>query len=655
MRALLLSAPLHPSLPTGGGSTARSAPACLESADPAPTAFVDPVSGRVLPCVALRSHPEATRGEFVDQISGRILPCVALNALEKEAAILARDAVPRDAPPRQVSAARPARVVVQAPSWAEVAAPAWPRLCSIIVDRAALTPPPPQRQLCTRGRGTPALSPRLPLLPAPVLGWIPVMEDGRLLSLGIRDARPGDRLSLCRSELSIRGSTRSAARLLLMHSRRVCLARSATKVTALAPLAPLAPRLPKLPSRPPPLPCAARPTNPPQPPTTPPKIAPVETAMAFVPGAPRQRPTKSSCMVVSTPLMEEEAYLLRTTALLPTATSACSGISPDMVVDVVQHNHRFRLGDIEVAPCFPEDFILTLAERFQRDLVFEARRNRSSLIAWLWTWNPDMIPRAADFTVLSRPDCIRSRESLPEGAPVEEGKEGPFFPVLIHLDEVKDYTPLPDEDEGSEWPRINRFSDWRLGIKDGESRGRAAAPTASFQSGRRSDEDRNDAGTQRKRGKRGGVRQRLWQRMRDQTQCRDTASYNPAPQQRRRHGEATSSAPAAIPAAHMADKAGSVPSLLARAKMALNGKLQPSQEEASHGSKEQHDKQRSEDGISDAQSLSAHQPDEQRSIPNLQKTVFETLELSDAISSAELQPSRQPRNCPVSPFELGCC
>ncbi|KAE8795883.1 hypothetical protein D1007_29157 [Hordeum vulgare] len=515
------------------------------------------------------------------------------------------------------------------------------------------------------------------------------MEDGRLLSLGIRDARPGDRLSLCRSELSIRGSTRSAARLLLMHSRRgsviaafVALVvdtnrlnavtrlfatpakelatESASAQSVLLVLQPRSLRSPRsllgCRSCPPGLlRCPARPTNPPQPPTTPPKIAPVETAMAFVPGAPRQRPTKSSCMVVSTPLMEEEAYLLRTTALLPTATSACSGISPDMVVDVVQHNHRFRLGDIEVAPCFPEDFILTLAERFQRDLVFEARRNRSALIAWLWTWNPDMIPRAADFTVLSRPDCIRSRESLPEGAPVEEGKEGPFFPVLIHLDEVKDYTPLPDEDEGSEWPRINRFSDWRLGVKDGESRGRAAAPTASFQSGRRSDEDRNDAGTQRKRGKRGGVRQRLWQRMRDQTQCRDTASYNPAPQQRRRHGEATSSAPAAIPAAHMADKAGSVPSLLARAKMALNGKLQPSQEEASHGSKEQHDKQRSEDGISDAQSLSAHQPDEQRSIPNLQKTVFETLELSDAISSAELQPSRQPRNCPVSPFELGCC
>ncbi|KAI5014950.1 hypothetical protein ZWY2020_056340 [Hordeum vulgare] len=112
---------------------------------------------------------------------------------------------------------------------------------------------------------------------------------------------------------------------------------------------------------------------------------------------------------------------------------------------------------------------------------------------------------------------------------MEEGKEGPFFPVLIHLDEVKDYTPLLEGNEGGEWPRINHFRDWRMGIKDGESRGRAAAPAASFHSGRRRDEDRDDGGAHQKRGKRGGVQQLLWQGMRDQAQCRDTTSFNPAP------------------------------------------------------------------------------------------------------------------------------
>ncbi|KAI4973477.1 hypothetical protein ZWY2020_035738 [Hordeum vulgare] len=279
--------------------------------------------------------------------------------------------------------------------------------------------------------------------------------------------------------------------------------------------------------------------------------------MVLVPGAALQQPAKSSCMVVSTPAMEEEAYRLRTTTLLLTAASDYSGITPEMVAEAVERSHCFRFGDIEVAPRFPEDFILSLAERFQRDLVFEARYVEVAGVKFqLRPWFPPLgghkiwryycrvaIDRASDLTVLSRPDCVRSRESLPEGAPVEKGKDGPFFLVLIHLDEVKDYTPQPESDEGGEWPRINRFRYWRLGVKDGESKGRAAASAASFHSGRRRDEDRDEGDARRKHGKWGGVRQRLWQRMHDQTQCRDTASFNPAPRQRTRHGEASNSAP----------------------------------------------------------------------------------------------------------------
>ncbi|KAE8773432.1 hypothetical protein D1007_54320 [Hordeum vulgare] len=391
---------------------------------------------------------------------------------------------------------------------------------------------------------------------------------------------------------------------------------------------------------------------------------------------------------------------MRTTALLLTAMSDFSGITPDLVADAVERSHRFRFGDIEVAPCFPEDFILTLAERFQRDIVFEARyvevvgvkfqlrpwfpprgghkfwryycrvaidrlplnawdwdnvqqvirqnckldlierqsttrRNRSALFASLWTWNPDMIPRAADFTVLSRPDCVRSRESLPEGAPVEEGKEGPFFPVLIHLDEVKDYTPLPEGDEGGGWPRINRFRDWRMGIKDGESRGHAAVSSA------RSDEDRDDGGAHRKCGKRGGVGQRLWQRMRDQAQCRDTTSFNPAPRQRRRHGEAANSAPPAMVVAGTTDRAGSSHSSLARDGSAVNENLQPANEARSQGSEEPEDKQRSDDGAIDAHSLAAPQPEEPHPMPNLHMADFEAPELNDAISSADMHATIQ--------------
>ncbi|KAI5019632.1 hypothetical protein ZWY2020_044520 [Hordeum vulgare] len=136
--------------------------------------------------------------------------------------------------------------------------------------------------------------------------------------------------------------------------------------------------------------------------------------MALVRGAALQRPAKSSCMVVSTPAMEEEAYRLRTMALLLTAASDCSGITPDMVAEAVERSHRFRFGDIEQV--IGQNCKLDLIEREST-----TRRNRCALFAWVWTWNPDMIPRASDLTVLSKPDCVRSRESLPEGAPVEEG------------------------------------------------------------------------------------------------------------------------------------------------------------------------------------------------------------------------------------------
>lgn len=97
----------------------------------------------------------------------------------------------------------------------------------------------------------------------------------------------------------------------------------------------------------------------------------------------------------------------------------------------------------------------------------KTKRNRSALFAWVWTWNPDMIPRASDFNVLQRPDVVRSRDSRPEGVPVEEGLEGPDFPVLIHLVVVKDYTPLSPSaspDNGvCEWPRTYTHKGWRMG------------------------------------------------------------------------------------------------------------------------------------------------------------------------------------------------
>jgi hypothetical protein len=72
----------------GMASAAAPAPpelaAALAVVPPTPTTaacFLDAVSGRVLPCVALRETEGAWCQDFVDRISGRVFPCVALKDL----------------------------------------------------------------------------------------------------------------------------------------------------------------------------------------------------------------------------------------------------------------------------------------------------------------------------------------------------------------------------------------------------------------------------------------------------------------------------------------------------------------------------------------------------------------------------------------------
>ncbi|KAI5012041.1 hypothetical protein ZWY2020_024175 [Hordeum vulgare] len=173
------------------------------------------------------------------------------------------------------------------------------------------------------------------------------------------------------------------------------------------------------------------------------------------------------------------------------------------------------------------------------------KTNVSALFAWVWAWDPDLIPRASDFNVISRPDVARPRRSLPEGTPSEQGKEGPHFSVLIHLDMVKDYSPVEDED--MEWPRIFEHKDWKMGCKDGECRARAAASARCSPAARCNDDDDDDNynGGNRRRGKRGGARDGFWQGMRDKAHCRDAAASASAPRRYRRHaGPAAPSAPA---------------------------------------------------------------------------------------------------------------
>ena len=80
----------------------------------APPAFIDGISGRVLPCIALLEAGETSAPRLVDRVSGRVLPCVALREMDpaenrkafinKIASLLSSSILPAPAPP--VSARR---------------------------------------------------------------------------------------------------------------------------------------------------------------------------------------------------------------------------------------------------------------------------------------------------------------------------------------------------------------------------------------------------------------------------------------------------------------------------------------------------------------------------------------------------------------------
>ncbi|KAI4984019.1 hypothetical protein ZWY2020_040872 [Hordeum vulgare] len=301
--------------------------------------------------------------------------------------------------------------------------------------------------------------------------------------------------------------------------------------------------------------------------------------MAYVPGDALRRLASSSCKVVGTPAMEAEAHRIRSSPLVLTAVGHFTGISVDTAARAVERDLRFPASDFIVAPFFPEDFLLTMFQPAQRDMVLERRSiivaevqfklrpwllpagtsiraitvvvaiekllltawdsdsvkevlgndceldlierqsttkaNCSVLFAWLWTWHPDKIPWAADFTVLQRPDIVRLREFLPEGTSAEEGREGPSFPVLIHLDVVKDFTPTsPGRHDRSAWPRTYNLRasgilERRMG-KEGTDQ-QVPAPTALL------------------------IVKVMMKRGMQEAMCRDTASREPEPRRHHRH------------------------------------------------------------------------------------------------------------------------
>ncbi|KAE8801074.1 hypothetical protein D1007_23285 [Hordeum vulgare] len=122
-------------------------------------------------------------------------------------------------------------------------------------------------------------------------------------------------------------------------------------------------------------------------------------------------------------------------------------------------------------------------------------QNVTAFFVWVWTENPDSIPKAADLTIVERARDSRNRHQLPYGVPAEEGPQGPMTGVLIHLVLAKDYSPVAsDSSSAAEYPRIFTYN-----VHIGNMDGRVVLPRRPLNAGssrlpRRRDDDADDEG-----------------------------------------------------------------------------------------------------------------------------------------------------------------
>jgi hypothetical protein len=75
------------------------------------------------------------------------------------------------------------------------------------------------------------------------------------------------------------------------------------------------------------------------------------------------------------------------------------------------------------------------------------RRSGDVLFVWAWAWSPDDIPRTSELNLRNRPGKL-----TPEGIPEDEGEEGSVIEVLIHLDQVQDFTYPPERTTAGKTP-----------------------------------------------------------------------------------------------------------------------------------------------------------------------------------------------------------
>ncbi|KAI5006898.1 hypothetical protein ZWY2020_042110 [Hordeum vulgare] len=93
--------------------------------------------------------------------------------------------------------------------------------------------------------------------------------------------------------------------------------------------------------------------------------------MKYVPGAASRRPERSSYIIISTTEMESDASHLRRTALLAIARDRRININSALVDKAIEKECGLAIHVFQIAPAFPEDFLLRFNEPFQQDTALE--------------------------------------------------------------------------------------------------------------------------------------------------------------------------------------------------------------------------------------------------------------------------------------------
>ncbi|KAI4972179.1 hypothetical protein ZWY2020_003104 [Hordeum vulgare] len=102
-----------------------------------------------------------------------------------------------------------------------------------------------------------------------------------------------------------------------------------------------------------------------------PELCARRALMEFTPGLASRRPEHSSCVLVSTPEMEADAYHLRRSALTATAADARVDFATSLVAKALEQALDIPWESIQLASAHPEDYLIRFAEPYQRDLALE--------------------------------------------------------------------------------------------------------------------------------------------------------------------------------------------------------------------------------------------------------------------------------------------